>query len=253
MRLGILFVLIFSSCAGMLLISDFGRAPSFGFEGIPIRGRVVYPDGTSASGAKVIVRTLCEGRAYTLSRVAITQTDGSFALDSFDPDCIKIRLDASHRERFWLPTGDDVFYSRSNGKPAEIELVPGMIPEPVLIRLDQRGGEIEFRVWNETVSQNIHANVYVERLPVDGKTFGSMSAATGDQGESDTLFLPPGEYQFSVNLFTCQGHVYVPVVPPRTRAVVRAAEHKAIVLSIDSQKMDVSRSSDNPKGKRCKP
>src|SRR5881296_2794750 len=113
-------VLLVVSCLGCASIHANGAkvAPV----GVPMRGQVLYPDGTPAVGATVVAVTACpEDTAHFVNDVK-TGADGSFSIASFDPTCGRVRFTAEHRERYWLKTGDNIFYPSTNGTTPEVDI-----------------------------------------------------------------------------------------------------------------------------------
>lgn len=141
------------------------------------------------------IESACEGSHVHVVQDVFTQADGYFSAKSSDPTCGTYRFLASDRPHFWLPVGNDVFYLEPNGSIPTVSLRPGIIPEPVTIVREQRGGEVEFRVSDRATNSYIGAGLGITRSRVEGHTFGAMSIRTGEDGSSHTLFLPPGDYK----------------------------------------------------------
>jgi hypothetical protein len=220
--------------------------------GVLMQGKVVYPDGSAARGARIFVESNCTDTTVHLAQETIADLDGEFSMKSFDPACGKYRFFASHREAFWLPTRDHVFYEAPNGTTPTIELMAGQMPSPILIRLEQRGGEVELRAFDEATQSYIYAGLDIRREPVAEKTFGGrISTATRKDGSSHTLFLPPGSYVAEVSRYKCQGRVYFSAKPPTFRFSIKAGERQALTMKMNIADLEAKPSYDNPKAERC--
>lgn len=219
-----------------------------------MQGRVVYQDGSTGAGARVVVETACANRNVHLVHETLTGPDGRFSLKSYDPDCNRYKFFASHREAFWLPTGDDVFYAAPNGTIPLIVLKPGQVPAPVLIRLEQEGGEVELRAFDEATRSYVFAGLGIHRQSAGEKTFtGSLSIATGRDGSSHTLFLPPGKYTVKVDRYGCQGKAYFSANPPSFGFTIEAGIRRTFILRVNIAELQAQQSYANPKAERCSP
>src|SRR5713101_4618118 len=107
--------------------------------GIPLRGQVLYPDGRPAPGATVRAETVCVDSTAHFVDEAITGTDGTFEIRSFDAYCGQVRFSAEYRGAFWLKTGKEVFYPGPNGTTPEVDIRNASPPQPVNIVLGSRG------------------------------------------------------------------------------------------------------------------
>jgi hypothetical protein len=220
--------------------------------GVLIEGRVVYPDGSAAGGAHVVAESICTDTSVHLVQERTANPDGKFLIKSFDPTCNKYKFSAAHREALWLPTGDDIFYIEPNGTTPTIELISGQVPAPVLIRLGERGAEVELKVFDEKTQSFIYAGLSIDREPIGNKSFGGgMSTATGDDGSSLTLFLPPGNYIVTVDRYMCHGKNYVSARPPTFTFSIGAGVRQARTLNVNVAKIQAKSSYDNPKAMRC--
>ena len=72
-----------------------------------------------------------------------------------------------------------------------------------------------FSVWDAATARFIPAMLSIDHKAVEGKTFGSMDIATGEDGSADTLLLPPGEYVASVLQYQCGTKEYWAAVRPQ--------------------------------------
>ncbi len=178
---------------------------------------VAFPDGTPVQGATVTATTICESRegGYRLVKQATTTPEGTFSIPAFGGGCNQYRLTAGRRADFWIETGDCVFCGGPNGKSPTVNLSAASAPKPVTIVLGQRGGAIDFRVWDAATARFIPAMLSIDHKAVEGKTFGSMDIATGEDGSADTLLLPPGEYVASVLQYQCGTKEYWAAVRPQ--------------------------------------
>ena len=183
-----------------------------------------------------------------------TSTDGSFYVPPFlDVSCNQVRLSAKKVEDMWLKTGHEVFYEGENGTTPLVEASRSGLPTTTEIRLENRGGSVSFRVWDVASRRFIYAELFVKRLPVPGAVFGSMQIATGRDGSPDTLLLPAGQYEISVDQYSCREAVYFAASSPRETLTVQAGEKLATDFSVDVRLIKAMKSYDNPRGKRCEP
>jgi hypothetical protein len=216
-----------------------------------VSGIVQYPDGKPSAGAEVTGVTACEQEPFHLVQEAKTAADGSFNLQFVNSECNRIRLSASKIDELWLKTGTDVFYTKENGTAPIIEAPATGSPAEAVIRLGERGGLVQFRVWDKATEGFIWATVYLERLPVSGARFGSMSFATGRDGSADNLFLPEGEYQFSIRQYACNNAVYFAARSGHETFRVEVGQRVAREMSLDVRQIKTLPSYDNPHGKTC--
>jgi hypothetical protein len=218
-----------------------------------MQGRVVTSNGLAASGAHVVANSICAS-TYSLVEETITNPDGYFSIKSYDPDCNKYQFSASHREALWLPTGDNGFSMTPNGTNPVIELKPGQIPAPILLRLEQQGGEVELIALDEATRSYIYAGLSIRREPVGKKTFSSrLSIATGEDGSSHTLFLPPGEYALEIDRYMCHDKIYWSAKPPTFRFTIEVGMRQTLTLRLNIVELEAKTSYANPEGKRCSP
>lgn len=220
--------------------------------GVLIEGRVVYPNGSPAGGAHVEAQTVCANTSTHLVQETTANCDGKFSIKSFDPTCNKYKFSVSHRETFYLPTGDNIFYIDTNGATPTIELVSGQVFAPIVLRLEQRGGEVVLSVFDEKTQSFIYAGLSIDREPVANKTFGGgISIATGDDGSSHTLFLPPGDYTVTVDRYMCHGKSYVAARPPIFKFSIKAGMREALTLKVNIAEIETTSSYDNVKAAPC--
>lgn len=110
---------------------------------------------------------------------------------------------------------------------------------------------MQFRVWDKATRRFIWAAVNLERLPVPGARFGSMEFATGRDGSADTLFLPEGEYQFSIRLYACNNADYLAASSGHETFRVETGQRVAKDVSLDVRQIKPLPSYNNPHGKPC--
>jgi hypothetical protein len=215
-----------------------------------IVGRVEYIDGSAAAGALVSAESTCTNTH--LARETTSAPDGSFSIKAPDPTCNKYRLSASHREAFWLPTGDNIFYLVPNGTTPTVELKSGQTHPSVLLRLEQRGGEVDLRVFDEKTQSFVYAGLDIHQEPERNKTFaGSVSSATDLNGSGYRIFLPAGNYVATVANYMCHGKNYFSAVPPRLEFEIKAGIRQTLTMKIDIAKIPARSSYDNTKAARC--
>lgn len=228
--------------------------------GQPLRGKVVFSDGTAARGAKVEVSEICDG--LTLSQHTTTAEDGSFSFPLFhgnmldpthgDDGCKEYRFRASRREDCWIPSDENVFSGVAPTVPT-VDLRVGLPAQPVQIVLSIRGGEVSFRVWDVATGRFVRSELDLDRKPVEGKKFGSMMFATGEDGSADAILLPPGEYTVEVESYPCGTNEYWAARGPVRSFVVEPAKHVEEIVEIDVRNIKPSRTYDGRRLKNCKP
>ena len=126
-------------------------------------------------------------------------------------------------------------------------------PAATEIMLGSRGGLVSFRVWDTATNRFVYAGLYLKRMPVSGKKFGSMNIATGHDGSPDTLLLPVGQYEVSVERYSCRGTDYFTVKPPRETFTVEAGLRTEKDISVDVRQIKPISSYGNPGAEYCKP
>jgi len=238
----------------VLVLSAFAPAqraeprPSGGVEGI-----VRYPDGTPSAGATVSAATECNEMVNRVQEVK-TSTDGSFYVPPFpDAHCNRVRLSAKKLEDLWLKTGHEVFYVGDNGTTPIVEASPSGSPTQTEIKLGNRGASVSFRVRDTATQRFIWSRLYLERMPVSGATFGSMLIGTGRDGSAETLLLPAGQYEVSVEWYDCEGADYFTVSPPRESLTVEAGERITKDITVDVRLIKPMKSSTHSHSKPCQP
>ena len=218
-----------------------------------IEGIVRYPDGTPSAGATVSAHTECGEMVGRVQEVK-TSANGSFYVPPFsDPICNRVRLSAKKSEDLWLKTGHDVFYLGDNGTAPIVEASRSSSPMPAEITLGSRGASVSFRVWDTATTRFIWSRLYLQRIPVQGAGFGSMVIGTGRDGSADTLLLPAGQYEVSVEWYDCKGADYFTVNPPREVFTVEAGEKIAKDITVDVRLIQPFKSSSHPRREPCKP
>lgn len=207
-----------------------------------------------SAGATVSAVTECSQDVHVkYVKDVKTSTDGSFYVPPFPSGCNRVRLTAKKAEDLWLKTGHDVFYEGDNGTTPIVEASATGSPTTVEIKLGTRGGLVSFRVWDAASHRFIYAELYVKRMPMPGVVFGSMQIATGRDGSPDTLLLPAGQYEISVEQYSCQEAIYLAASPSRETVIVEAGERLAKDISVDVRLIKAMKSYDNPGGKACEP
>jgi hypothetical protein len=219
-----------------------------------VSGLVLFPDGKPSAGATVTGTTTCEGEPYHSQQTAKTSSTGAFDLRFQDTACTRIRLSASNEDELWLKTGPGIFYTRESGTSPIVQATVDGAPTKAVISLGERGGLVAFRVWDKATGRFIYAAVNLERLPVQGATFGSMLFATGRDGSADPLFLPAGEYRFSVQQFACNGADYFAAAnAPHGTFTVIAGQRVSEDFSVDVRQIKPTKSQSSPHGRPCVP
>jgi hypothetical protein len=246
--MGVLIKLLLLLTASGLIVQEATR-PVFIVSGV-----VQYPDGKPSAGATVTGVTACQREPYHRSQEAKTAADGSFNLQFVESECGRIRLSAIKADELWLKTGKDIFYAKENGTAPIVEATTSGRPTETLIKLGERGGLVEFRVWDTATERFIFAEVYLERISVPGSNFGSKLFATGRDGSADTLFLPAGEYRFSIQQYACNGANYSTVSNSSHGSfTVSAGQRVSEDFSVDIRQIKPLKSNSNPHGKPCLP
>jgi hypothetical protein len=218
-----------------------------------VEGFVRYPDGAPSAGVSVSAATECNEMVGRVQEVK-TSTDGSFYVPPFpDASCNRVRLSAKKLEDLWLKTGHDVFYVGDNGSAPIVEASRSGSPTPTEITLGNRGASVIFRVWDTATARFIWSRLYLERMPVPGATFGSMVVGTGRDGSPETLLLPAGQYEVSVEWYDCKGADYFTVSPPREVFAVESGERITKDITVDVRLIHPFKSSSHPRREPCKP
>jgi hypothetical protein len=224
--------------------------------GQSLRGKVVFSDDAPAGGAKIEATAICEG--FGLTQFTTTAEDGTFSFPLFhrkehsDVDCKQYRLRASKPEDYWLPSDENIF----SGFPPTvhtIDLPVGVDSPPIHIVLNIRGGKVSIRVWDVATSRFVRATLYLERKPVEGKKFGSVTSATGEEGSAAAELLPPGEYTVEVQSYPCHTEDYWTVGGPIESFVVEPGKQLDVIIKIDVRNI---KPLSGPHGRRrgkCKP
>jgi hypothetical protein len=246
MRAGFHLVVLLVLVSGF--VSQETNPRSFGVSGL-----VQYPDGRPSRGATVTGTTACDGEQIHLVQTTKTSNDGSFHLEFTDSGCHRVQLRASNIDDLWLKTGFDVFYPEPNGTAPIVEAATIGTSTETVITLGERGALVHFRVWDRATQRFIWALVHVGRLSIPGAHFGSMEFATGRDGTADPLFLPAGEYEFSVAMYACNGKDYLVANPAHETLRVEAGERLSKGLSLDVRQVQPLKSDSNRDGKPCDP
>jgi len=179
--------------------------------------------------------------------------DGSFSIESFDPDCNRIRFTASKAEEFWLKTGDDVFYAQPLGTAPGVELRQGVPPSPITIVLGELGGRIEFRVWDEAIQSLIPAGLEITRKPVGNKVLTALYTAIKNPADSLSRLLPVGLYEVRLNYFDCRGKTYFPRDFPGQPFEIVAEKVERFQLKVNTAELETRSSYANPRAEKCRP
>src|SRR6185295_4447778 len=130
--------------------------------------------------------------------------------------------------------GDNIFYLVPNGTKPTIELKSGQTHPSVLLRLEQRGGEVHLRVFDEKTQSFVYAGLDIHREPEGKKTFaGGMSIATDLNGSGYRLFLPAGKYVATVGRYVCHDKNYFSAVPPRFEFEIKAGVRQTLTMKVN--------------------
>jgi hypothetical protein len=235
--------------AGLAVGQD---APSRSSGGIS--GLVRYPDGTPSAGATVSAVTECKEMGYNRLQEVKTFTDGSFYVPPLlDVSCNRVRLSAKKVEDLWLKTGHEVFYGEDNGTTPVVEASQSGSPTATEIKLGNRGALVSFRVRDAATDRFIWAGLDLERMPVSGAKFGSMTIATGRDGSPDILLLPAGQYEISVERYSCRGADYFAVSPPQETLTLESGQRITKDITVDVRLIKPMKSYSNPRGRPCQP
>jgi hypothetical protein len=243
-------ILTWLAMVGLVVGQDIAPRSSGGISGV-----VRYPDGTPSAGATVSAVTECKDEAHVnYVKDVKTSTDGLFYVPPFlVSGCNRIRLSAKKVEELWLKTGHDVFYEGDNGTTPVVEAPWSGSPTTTEIKLGNQGSLVSFRVRDTATNRFIWAGLYLKRMPVPGAKFGSMMIATGRDGSPDTLLLPAGQYEVSVERYSCSAADYFTNSPPRETLTVEAGQRIAKDISVDVRLIRPVSSYSNPEAKPCKP
>lgn len=215
--------------------------------GIPVEGRVIYPDGSGATGATVRATTVCPGRTIHLTTTAVAGDDGRFSIDSFDSTCEKVEFSASYEDEFWLDT-DRLRTGRQKGPIIEVgESGP---VGPIVVQLGERGGVVELSVFDEDTQRFIYGALSIHSIDHDAIIMGT---ATGDRGEAHSILLPIGEYEVRLSRFHCGKKTYFTADEPTVRFFIEEGARTAAQISVSVTALDTKPSYDNWEAKRCTP
>lgn len=215
-----------------------------------INGIVRAPDGVPLEGAVVTAKTDCNEVGLSFVEQVKTSATGSFYVPPFATgDCDRIRLSAKKPEDLWLETGHDPLSGDENGT-APVVVIPSSATTE--ITMGARGGSVSFRVLDKATDRFIWAGLYIERIPILGKKFGSVQIATGRDGSPDTLLLPAGDYQVSVDQYSCGTVNFFALNPSKRSFTVQAGQVMAKDISVDVRLIKPAKSYANPHGRPCR-
>jgi hypothetical protein len=218
-----------------------------------ISGSVHFPSGAPSSDATVQATTVCKDMGYSLSQSTKTDSNGAFYILPFaEATCNTVRLTAKDIENFWLETGNDVFYGEENGTAPIVDVPRSGSPITAEIAFGNRGGLVTFRVRDVATDRYIWAGLSIERRPAPGTKFGSMVFATGRDGSPDTLLLPVGQYEISVDFYSCDGNDYFTTSPPRDNFTIAVGQRLTKNISIDVRLIKPMKSKINPLANPCR-
>ena len=182
-----------------------------------------------------------------------TSADGSFFVPPL-PGCGRIRLSAKKVEDLWLETGHDVFYEKDNGTAPLVETKWSGTPTTTEIRLENRGSLVSFRVRDAPSDSFIWAELSLKRVPPAGARPGYvLMIATGRDGGPDTVLLPAGQYEISVDQYSCHGVEYFTNGSPRETFALQAGQRIDKSISVDVRLIKPKSSYNNPGAKPCTP
>jgi hypothetical protein len=221
-----------------------------------ISGVVRYPDGTPSSGATAYAVSECKGKEIRLVHQVRTSTDGSFFIPPFvEADCNLVRLSADKKDDLWMKTGRDIFDEKDNGTTPIVEVPRSGSPTTAEITLGRRGALVSLRVRDTATNRFIWTLLHVERMPASGLALGSEDVGTGRDGSADTLLLPAGQYQISVDMYECNEAKYIAVSAPRETLTVEAGQRIAKDISVDVRIIKPAKTKFRgaPRWRPCKP
>jgi hypothetical protein len=217
--------------------------------GVPVQGRVLYPDGSPAAGAKVIAISACSDSSFHFVVEAASDSDGLFTIKSFDPQCNRIRFSAEKRDMFWLKTGSDFSYPHGNGTTPEVEVSNNIPPEPVVIKLELQGAELEISVWDEATEHAIYAEMNVNCID---KKCWILDIATGNKGEAHRIFVARHRYKIQLKSFLCGDKTYFAKDGPSITVDADEVKRKPVVLKVNTRLIPTKSSYDNPGAEFCR-
>lgn len=216
-----------------------------------ISGVVRLPDGAPLQGATVTAKTDCSEMGVNFVQEVKTLADGSFYVPPFATgDCNRIRLFAKKTEDLWLETGHDVFYGEDNGN-APVVVIPSSTTTEVT--MGSRGGSVSFRVRDKATNRFIWAELYIKRMPVPGKKFGSVQIATDGMALPILCCYRPVTTRLRVEQYSCGAVDYFAFNPPRERFAVQAGQVTVKDISVDVRLIKPAKSYANPQARPCKP
>jgi hypothetical protein len=222
----------------------------------PLRGKVVFSDGSAASAAKVEATAKCDGLG--LVQFTTTAEDGSFSFPLFhrkeyrDVDCKKYEFRASKEEDYWLPSDEHIFSGLSPAVPTA-NIPVGVDSPSIQIVLGVRGGKVSIRVWDIATNRFVRAMVYLERKPVVGMKFGSEQWETNENGSPASELLPPGEYTVEVQSYPCRAEEYWTVGGPTDSFTVEPGKQQDEIIRIDVRDIKPLSGPSFRRRRKCKP
>ena len=117
-----------------------------------IAGSVTYPDGRPATGASVY-RSRSDNPTG-LQGGAISQEDGSFALNDLEPgiayDLCASKTEEGYLDPFFLPFGLPV-----GGQCRQVVLRPGVNPGKVMLKLSKKSGKLSGRLIDSRTRRSV--------------------------------------------------------------------------------------------------
>ena len=100
----------------------------------------------------------------------------------------------------------------------------------------------------------IWAELSLKRVPPAGARPGYVRMiATGWDGGPDTVFLPAGQYEISVDQYSCHGVEYFTNGSPRETFALQAGQRIDKSISVDVRLIKPKSSYNNPGAKPCTP
>jgi hypothetical protein len=214
-----------------------------------VAGFVRQPNGTPIAGATVTASAVCKGDNLPPDRQVKTADDGSFLVLPFtDSGCNRVQLSAGKEDEMWRTTGDNPFDKGGNGTTPIVTTPRSGVPAKADIVLGARGGALSLRVKDSVTGQFIWSQLHVERVKVANANLGTMDIETDRDGGANTLLLPVGQYEVSVQMYECKDVRYQPLSPPREIVTIESGKkiEKEITVNLRLLKPDLSSGNQRP-------
>jgi hypothetical protein len=214
-----------------------------------ITGFVRQPDGTPVPGATVSATAACKGENSPPDQQVTAAADGSFLILPFaNSSCNRMQLSAGKEDELWRTTGDGVFDKDPNGTTPIVTASRKGAPTRADIMLGARAGALSLRVKDTATDQFIWSQLHIVRMKVPGANLGTADTETDKDGTVNTLLLPAGQYEISLQGFECKDVRYTPISPPKEAVTIESGQRvsKDIAVNLRTLRPDLSAGHQKP-------